>query len=288
MSSAPILVFGATGRVGGQVYRQLAALNVPVRAAVRDTTKAAKVLPNGAAVIRADLTDPSSVANAVKESKAESVFIYAIRGGMADVITSFKAANVQHVVLLSSNAVGNEHVDQQNVIVQLHAQVESNIRQSGMTYTFVRSGGFAANVFNWKHSIAHGGIVKSPYPEASQALLAEEDTAAVVVTALTTHQLDNQYVRLVGPRAFTQREEVAIISRVLGKPIEIIRITEDEFRESSKMIPPGVVDVLLNMWKRNSERVDDTSASANILKYTGRPGIPFDSYIEQHKREFEL
>ncbi|MGH9231383.1 MAG: NmrA family NAD(P)-binding protein, partial [Acidimicrobiales bacterium] len=51
-----ILVFGATGNVGGAVVRDLAATGAPVRAVVRDPHRAS--LPPGVDVVAGDLGEP--------------------------------------------------------------------------------------------------------------------------------------------------------------------------------------------------------------------------------------
>ena len=50
-----ILVTGATGKVGSEVCRQLAARKVPVRAYVRNSEKAAAMLPAGVELFGGDL-----------------------------------------------------------------------------------------------------------------------------------------------------------------------------------------------------------------------------------------
>nr|MDQ3936555.1 NAD(P)H-binding protein [Actinomycetota bacterium] len=60
------LVTGATGKVGGAVARALLERGDEVRALVRDPGRAAGVLPPGAAAVRGDVTDPGSLAEAVR------------------------------------------------------------------------------------------------------------------------------------------------------------------------------------------------------------------------------
>ena len=60
MTHSPILVTGATGRVGRQLVAQLAAAGHAVRAVIRDPAKAAS-LPPTVEVVVADLTDPRSL-----------------------------------------------------------------------------------------------------------------------------------------------------------------------------------------------------------------------------------
>jgi dihydroflavonol-4-reductase len=60
------LVTGATGKVGGAVSRALAARGDRVRALVRDPQRAAALLPPEVELVRGDVTEPETVAAAVR------------------------------------------------------------------------------------------------------------------------------------------------------------------------------------------------------------------------------
>jgi nucleoside-diphosphate-sugar epimerase len=60
------LVTGATGKVGHATTRTLLTEGHEVRALVRDPERAAEVVPQGAELVRGDVTDPASVARAAE------------------------------------------------------------------------------------------------------------------------------------------------------------------------------------------------------------------------------
>ena len=60
------LVTGATGKVGHAIARALLERGDEVTALVRDPARAAAVLPAGVEAVRVDVTDPASVADAVR------------------------------------------------------------------------------------------------------------------------------------------------------------------------------------------------------------------------------
>src|SRR2546423_7490075 len=60
------LVTGATGKVGHATARTLLAEGHEVRALVRDPERAAEMVPQGAELVRGDVTDPASVARAAE------------------------------------------------------------------------------------------------------------------------------------------------------------------------------------------------------------------------------
>ena len=67
------LVVGATGMVGGEICRLLAAQGKPVRGLVRATSDQAKVdelKSNGVEIVQGDLCDPASLEAACQEVTA--------------------------------------------------------------------------------------------------------------------------------------------------------------------------------------------------------------------------
>jgi uncharacterized protein YbjT (DUF2867 family) len=68
-----ILVTGATGKVGQEVVRQLAAAGLPVRALVRDPLRASHIRLPGVEVVIGDLAKPETLAGPL--SGAERVFL---------------------------------------------------------------------------------------------------------------------------------------------------------------------------------------------------------------------
>ena len=290
MSDTPLLIFGATGQIGSQVLRQLIAANATAIAAVRDPAKAEKALPAGVRTVKADLTDPVSASAAVKESKATTAFIYAQNGGMNDTVHALASSGIRHVVLLSSFFVDHAYAADDDAIVALHKPVEQNIKSARLTYTFLRCGVFSSSVFHWwKESIGHGGVVKTSYPNAAFAPITDEDIAAVAVRALTTSDLNNQQVDIVGPNLHTQRELLQIISEVINKPIQVVEITEQEHLTMlSAHIPTQYAKSIINYLKYSSTHVEPIIASNNIQKYGNRLPITFKKYVEKNQKKLGL
>jgi dihydroflavonol-4-reductase len=110
------LVTGATGKVGGAVARALLARGDSVRALVRDPERAARLLPDGVELVRGDVTEPESVAAAVRERdlvfnamgfpeqwlKDEAVFERVNARGTETVVRAAAAAGVPRVVHTST------------------------------------------------------------------------------------------------------------------------------------------------------------------------------------------
>src|ERR1044072_8106875 len=95
-----ILVTGATGKVGGSVLQQLIQAGAEVRATSRDPRAAG--LPESVDVRAADLADPASFKDAL--DGVEKVFLHRSPAGIGGFPELAKAADVRHIVALSSLA----------------------------------------------------------------------------------------------------------------------------------------------------------------------------------------
>ena len=84
---AGIVVTGASGKVGGDVARRLAARGVPQRLLVRDAARAPRL--DGAEVVEADYRDAASVREALYPG--DRVFMVAVHEGVEDRIAAHRS-----------------------------------------------------------------------------------------------------------------------------------------------------------------------------------------------------
>jgi nucleoside-diphosphate-sugar epimerase len=110
------LVTGATGKVGGATARALLDRGDEVRALVRDPRRAASLLPSGVETVPGDVTEPDSVAAAVKGCELvfnamglpeqwvrdESIFEQVNARGTENVIRAAREAGVRRAVHTST------------------------------------------------------------------------------------------------------------------------------------------------------------------------------------------
>jgi uncharacterized protein YbjT (DUF2867 family) len=163
-----ILVIGATGTVGRHVTSQLVAANVQVRALTRNPDSAN--LPAQVEVVSGDLTIPSTLDRPLDNVDAVFLVWTAPASAFAAALARI-AKNVPQVVFLSSpHQTPHPFFQQPNPVATMHADIERLIEASGIQWTFLRPGMFAANALHWwAPQIRAGDVVRWPYGEAPTA-----------------------------------------------------------------------------------------------------------------------
>ncbi|NUS07954.1 MAG: NAD(P)H-binding protein [Nonomuraea sp.] len=275
-----ILVTGATGNVGRHVVSQLAEAGLDVRALVRNPDTAR--LPEGVEAVRGDLTVPETLEAALED--VESVFLL-WPGYSAEAATSVVTTIAKHarrVVYLSADV---EDLADDEEPTLFHQSVERTIRHSGLSWTFLRPGGFATNTLGWAGQIRQG-VVRWPFGKAVRALIHEKDIAAVAVHVLTSAgHAGGKYV-LSGPEQLDQAEQVRVIGEVVGREVRWEDLPLDEAREQLMAAwgDPTFVEGALKGWGaavHTPERVTDT-----VERLLGRPPLTFRQWAEDHAEDF--
>jgi len=263
----PVLVTGATGRVGRGVVDLLAQARVPVRALTRRAEAAAN-LPAGVEVVTGDLTEPRSLDTALRGAGAVFL-VWTAPPATAAAVVERLAASARRVVFLSSpHQTPHPFFQQPNPMAVLHAEIERLIAAAGLESTIIRPGMFASNVlFWWAAAIRAGDVVRWPYAAAETAPVDDRDVAAVVARTLYQDgHAGGDYV-LTGPQSLSQAEQVSIIGEVLGRQIAFEELSPDEFRrQTDGSWPRPVVDMLLDAWAAAMGRpAFVTAAVADVL-----------------------
>lgn len=277
-----ILITGATGTVGRGVVDELLRADVRIRTLTRDP--ASTSLPNAADVTRGDLTDPASLDAALTD--VDTVFLVwtaAWEGAPAAIELIAKRAR-RVVFLTSPHQTPHPMFQQPNRLAEFHASVEELIRKSGLAWTFLRPGMFAANaIMWWAAQIKAGDTVRWPYADAPSAPIDERDIAAVAARVLIEDGHDEGSYVLTGPESLTQRQQVLTIGEVIGRSLTYEEISPDTARQE-RAAPPAAVNMLLNAWSAavgHPAFITDT-----VEKLTGIRPRTFREWASDHAAAF--
>lgn len=217
----PTVVTAPTGNVGTYVVEELLRAGMPVRAALRPEQRVK--VPTGVPAelvdeVEFDFTDPATWRSTFEG--ASTLFLVrppALSNVERDLLPSMAAARdagIRHVVFLSLQGA------EKNSLVP-HHDVEKWLRESGMSWTFVRASFFMQNMSTTHASdIRDRDEIAVPAGRGRTAFVDAKDVAAVAAVALREpEQHRNVSWTPTGPEALTYQEVAAVLSDVLGRPI---------------------------------------------------------------------
>jgi uncharacterized protein YbjT (DUF2867 family) len=280
----PILVIGATGTVGRQVVSRLAATGTQVRAMARNP--AAARLPPQVEVVRGDLTVPETLDGCF--DGIDTVFLVwtAPPPAVAPALERI-TKQAQRIVYLSAPLkTAHPFFQQPNPLRAMFEQIERLIETSGVEWTFLRPGMFAANALNWwAPQIRVGDVVRWPYLAAPTAPIDERDIAAVAVRALCEDGHAGAEYVLTGPQSLSQFDQVSTIAHVIGRSLRIEEISPDVARrELLAIMPASVVNILLDAWAAAIGQ--PAHVTSKVEEITGVPAKTFLDWATDNAAEF--
>lgn len=279
-----ILITGATGTVGRQVLSQLIAVGAQVRALARNPDAAC--LPLQVEVVRGDLTLPDTLDRCL--DGVETVFLVWVAPSDAVAPALERIAKYARRIVFLSAPLKTAHpfFQQPNPARDLAIHIERLIQASGLAWTFLRPGIFAANALRWwAPQIRAGDVVRWPYLAAPTAPIDERDIASVAVRGLRENgHTEAEYV-LTGPQSLSQFEQLSTISRVIGRSLRIEEISPaDARRELLPIMPATVVNMLLAAW---AAAIDQPAfVSSTVAQVTGTPARTFLDWAIDHAAQF--
>ena len=280
-----ILIIGATGNVGRQVLSQLVDMNACIRVLSRNPDAAG--LPPQVEVVRGDLTLPETLNGCL--DGIDTVFLVWI-APPATVAPALRriAQHARRVVFLSAPLKTAHPLFQQpNAARALGEKIESLIEASGLQWTFLRPGMFAANARAWwGPQICAGDIVRWPHLAVPTAPIHERDIAAVAVRALCGDGHDRAEYVLTGPESLSQAEQVATIGRVIGRSLRVEEISHEEaHRELLSVIPAPGVSMLLDAW--GAAAGQPAFVTSTVEEITGMPARTFRDWATDNAAVFQ-
>ncbi len=176
---------------------------------------------------------------------------------------------------------------QPNPLRAMFEQIERLIEASGVQWTFLRPGMFAANALSWwAPQIRAGDVVCWPHLAAPTAPIDERDIAAVAVRALSEDGHAGAEYVLTGPQSLSHFEQLSAIGRVIGRSLRIEEISPDEARRELLTIGPLVaVNMLLEAWAAAIGQPAHVTSS--VPEITGAPSHTFLDWATHNAAEFQ-
>jgi len=279
-----ILVVGATGNIGRQVVSQLANTSAQVRAMTRKPDVAG--LPPQIEVMRGDLAVPDTLDRCLQG--IDTVFLVWTAPPTAVVPALDRIASHARRIVLLSAPLKTPHpfFQQPNPQRVMFERIEQLIETSGLEWTFLRPGMFAANAVGWWASqIRAGDVVRWPYADLATAPIHERDVAAVAVRALCENGHTGAEYVLTGPQALTHAEQVSTIGRAIGRSLRMEDVAPGEWRHEWLSIwPAPALDMLLGAWAAAAGH--PAFMTSTVAEITGSPAHTFFDWASDHADAF--
>ena len=284
-----IIVTGANGKLGRAVVEQLLQ-RVPVEeigVSVRDPNQAQELRERGVRVRRGDYDDAESLDHAF-EGASQVLIVSSGIMGEADIphgiqqhqtaIDTAKRAGVTRVLYTSH--IGSSPASHFAPMIH-HAATEKLLRASGMAFTSLRNGYYAASAL-----LLIGGAIKTGELIAPEdgpvAWTAHSDLAEAAAAIISEQKLDGITPNLTGSEAIDMEGIASIASEVLGRTIRRIVVSDEEFRD--RMMAQGVPEASINMRmgmflaSRQGDFAQVDSALADLI---GRPPKSFREVLKE-------
>lgn len=243
---------------------------------------------------------PQKAADLAVESRE---FDYTHRADLASALSG-----VDHLLLISSNEVGQRKTQHENIIkaaqqagvkwivytsllhadrsslslAQEHLQTEELLKNSGIPYTILRNGWYTENyTASVTGALAAGAFIGSA-AEGKISSAAREDYAEAAAVVLTSEGHQGKVYELAGDTAYTLTNLAAEISTKTGKDIPYKNLAQGEYASILKSfgLPEGLSNDIAG-WDIGASKNDLFDDQKVLSELIGRPTTPMTDTLEK-------
>ncbi len=278
-----LAITGSTGAIGGRVARALAQdLRNDLRLVVRDASRA----PDYDTDVRVcDYADEAAAVEALRGADTLLMVSAAEAQDRRDQHRTFigaaAEAGVGHIVYTSFAGAA---ADATFTLGRDHWDAEQAIRDSGMTFTFLRDN-FYSDLLPFFAD--DEGVIRGPAGDGRVAAVARADVADVAAAVLRSpaDHADTTYV-LTGPEPLTLSDVAARAGAVLGRALRF----EDETVEAayaSRKAAYGAEDWQLDAWVSTYTAIKDGSCAevtGDVERVSGHPARTLEQALDESRR----
>ncbi|MBL7817754.1 MAG: SDR family oxidoreductase [Saprospiraceae bacterium] len=282
-----LLITGATGHLGKATIHFLLKKGVSasnIAALVRDEAKAADLKALGITLRKGDYNDPTSLEAAFQ---GVDKLLLVSSSDVADrttqhlnAVNAAQKAGVKHILYTS-------FMQKQGVetaipfVAQSHIDTEKAIKDSGLTYTFLRNSLYMDVLpMFFGEKVLETGIFL-PSGNGKAAYVTRLDIAEGTAQILASDGHENKIYDLTGTKTYTLHEIAAVLSELSGKTVACADPTEELYKQVmvGANVHEGIVDFLAGFSK--AIKNDEFDLTDNTLEsLIGRPLTTPNAYFQ--------
>ncbi|MEU2026633.1 SDR family oxidoreductase [Streptomyces sp. NPDC016469] len=281
-----IIVTGATGKLGRRTVERLLE-RVPahrVGVSVRDPRKARGLADRGVRVRQGSFDDPASLVHAF-EGAGQVLLVSLDRTG-EECVNGHRAAIDAAVKagagrILYTSQAGAAH-DSRFQACRDHARTEDLLRATGLPWTAIRNGFYAASALRFLEPARRTGDIALP-ADGPVAWTGHDDLAEATAAILTEEgRFEGPTPPLTGPAALDFDAVAGVAAQATGRPFTRTVVPDDAFREQALAhgAPAPIADLMLSIFAAAREG-EFTAVDPTLSALIGRRPTAFRTLLER-------
>ena len=287
-NSHKILVTGATGNVGSALLSYLDTTESDVLALIRDRSKVQPLRDRGVEAVVGDLAKPESLGPAF-EGVGTLFHLTPVTPEQVSLGSNLtKAAkesgNDPRVVRLS--VIKASHEEPLRVSRQ-HAEIEDEIKSSGLPYTLLRPNLYMQNTLMAAQTVASEGKIYQSFKDGKVGMIDVRDIGEVAAKVLTEEGHEGKAYTLTGPASISYHEVAAVLSETLGKEVDYVDVPLEAAKEFmlNMGFPEWMAAAFNEYNKANSEGYGDVTTD-DVERLTGHPATSYEKFASDFAQVF--
>ncbi len=289
--SAKLLVTGASGKLGrGVIDHLIADRRVPAKqiiAVTRDPSKLDDLASKGVDVRRGDFADSASLAKAFAGADRVLIISTDTAPGSGERIRQHSAAIAAAKASGASRVLYTSLPKPEVSVISFafeHLGSEKAVIESGLAYTIFRNSWYSENLFMSLPQALKSGQWFTSAGDGRVAYGARDDFAAAIAGGLASDESGNRIHTLTGSKAFSAAEVAELASGILGKPISVVQLTDEQLAAGLRQhdLPDPVVDMIVSI-DANTRGGYLDFMTGDIEKLSGRKLQTLHTWLEANK-----
>ncbi|GAA1014202.1 NAD(P)-dependent oxidoreductase [Acrocarpospora pleiomorpha] len=226
-----IAITGASGHLGRLVAELLLDKGEQPVLLSRDPAALGEFAQRGADVRHGDFSDPTGLRSALAGVDRLLLISTDVIGPQriglqTQAVEAARAAGVGHVIYTS---LPSPDPDNPAAVAVDHRATETALRDSGLTWTFLRNNIYAEyQIPTAAQAVAAGQLVSNSGAGAT-AYVSREDCAAAAAAVLSSGGHENAVYDITGPEAIDAAALAALAAEISGRPVEVVHVDDEGF-----------------------------------------------------------